>query len=587
MLLSWLTSLTPAALTQVGTNRSLAGTILMELYMKRLKHMMNLRHLGLLLITLLFLTEAACIAQSGTEQGNHGVPLIIDGEEVLTIREKLGPYSPQQRIESILQRLKQLEDSPNYRANIESITTRESNNGTDIVSGNLILTIVTDTDARAINEVRQDIAAQYAASLKTAIIKHIQAHSLKNMIIAIVLSFITTLVLIGLVVLANLFFPYIYRLVNLAKGKQIRAIHIQKTELISQDTLADVLIGVLRVFRLLSIVVLLALYTPIVLNFFPDTRAIAGHIVYDFVHPILKMAWVAILAYSPNLAFISIIFLTTYYLIAFTHFIFKEVERGKISIAGFDPEWSESTYQIARFLIIAFALVMIYPYLPGSGTPAFQQVSIFLGVLLSLGSTGAISHVIAGVFLTYTGAFKLGDRVKIANTIGDIVERTLLATRIRTIKHEYITIPNGLVLGSHIFNYSLSVGNPGLILHTTVTIGYEVPWKQVHKLLIDAALSTEHVLKDPSPFVLQTSLDDFYVSYEINAYTDSPEIMAVTYSELHKNIQDVFNAAGVEITSPHYGALRDGNNTTIPADYLEPSYKPPGFIVDVININDK
>ncbi len=165
--------------------------------MKRLKHMMNLKHLGLLLITLLFLAEAACMAQSGTEQDSSGVPLVVDGEEVLAVREKLGPYSPQQRVESILQRLKQLEDSPNYRANIEAITTRESNNGTDIVSGNLVLTIVTDTDARAINKVRQELAAQYVISLKTAIIKHIQAHSLKNMIIAIVLSFITTSVLIG------------------------------------------------------------------------------------------------------------------------------------------------------------------------------------------------------------------------------------------------------------------------------------------------------------------------------------------------------------------------------------------------------
>ena len=189
--------------------------------------------------------------------------------------------------------------------------------------------------------------------------------------------------------------------------------------------------------------------------------------------------------------------------------------------------------------------------------------------------------MIAGVFLTYTGAFKIGDRVKIADTVGDVVEKKLLATRIRTIKNEFITIPNALVLGSHIVNYSSSAGgSTGLILHTTVTIGYDSPWKQVEKLLIDAALATEHILSDPPPFVLQTSLDDFFVTYQINAYTDKPHVMAVTYSQLHKNIQDKFNEGGVEIMSPHYSALRDGNQTTVPESYLESTYRAPRFGID-------
>lgn len=189
-----------------------------------------------------------------------------------------------------------------------------------------------------------------------------------------------------------------------------------------------------------------------------------------------------------------------------------------------------------------------------------------------------MSHIIAGVFLTYTRAFKIGDRVKIADTVGDVVE-TLLATRIRTTKHEYITIPNGLVLGSHIINYSSSAGNPGLILHTTLTIGYDASWKVVQQLLIDAALKTENVLSSPAPFVLQTSLDDFYVSYELNVFTNAPNVMSNTYSSLHQNIQDAFYKAGVEIMSPHYQTLRDGNRTTIPAEYLPKGYEQPAFVV--------
>src|SRR5262249_28584763 len=148
---------------------------------------------------------------------------------------------------------------------------------------------------------------------------------------------------------------------------------------------------------------------------------------------------------------------------------------------------------------------------------------------------GAVTNVVAGVFLTYTGAFKIGDRVKIADTVGDVVGKKLLATRIRTIKQEYITIPNALVLGSHIINYSSSVGKEGLILHTAVSIGYGTPWRDVQRLLIEAALATEDVVREPPPFVLQTALDDFYVRYEINAYTDKPQLMAVTYSNLHQN----------------------------------------------------
>jgi small-conductance mechanosensitive channel len=220
---------------------------------------------------------------------------------------------------------------------------------------------------------------------------------------------------------------------------------------------------------------------------------------------------------------------------------------------------------------------MIFPYLPGSDSPAFQGVSIFLGVLFSLGSTSAIANIIAGLVITYMRPFTIGDRVRIAETEGDIIEKNLLVTRIRTVKNVDITIPNAMVLGSHITNFSSSAQDRGLILHTSVTIGYDAPWRKVHELLLGAALRTEHVMKDPAPFVLQKSLGDFYVSYELNALTDQPNMMVRIYSDLHQNIQDTFNEAGVEIMSPHYGAMRDGNQMAIPNEYLPPAYHAPSF----------
>jgi small-conductance mechanosensitive channel len=175
----------------------------------------------------------------------------------------------------------------------------------------------------------------------------------------------------------------------------------------------------------------------------------------------------------------------------------------------------------------------------------------------------------------------MGDRVRIGETVGDITEKTLLVTRVRTIKNVEITIPNGTVLSSQVVNFTTLAAEHGLILNTTVTIGYDAPWARVHELLIEAARRTEHILSEPAPFVLQTALNDFYVSYELNAYTDRPDVMAATYSQLHQHIQDAFNEGGVEIMSPHYGALRDGNATTIPAAHLPADYRAPAFRVAV------
>ncbi len=311
------------------------------------------------------------------------------------------------------------------------------------------------------------------------------------------------------------------------------------------------------------------------LGFFPWTRGYAV-IVYRFISTPVGAVTRGFVAYLPNLFFIAVILFVTYYLIKFTKLIFNEIGKGTISLPGFYRGWARPTFKIVRFLIIAFTAIAIFPYLPGAGSDAFKGVSLFLGVLFSLGSTGAIANIVAGVVLTYTRAFEIGDRVKISDTVGDVMDRTLLATYVRTTKNVDITVPNAMVLGSHIINYSTSA-QTGLILHTSVTIGYDVPWKQVHELLLAAARATENVEEDPAPYVLQTSLDDFYVSYELNAYTDKPRMMAKIYSDLHQNIQDMFNEAGVEIMSPHFSAVRDGHQVNIPQQYLPKDYAAPGF----------
>lgn len=511
--------------------------------------------------------------------------LIIAGDEVFVIRAHLGPYPPERRVETIQKIVKQLEQDP---AAVDSISVQDTEFSTDVVASisvagardTLTVLTITDADARLAGAENRHVLAQSVMErLKRALLRDIKEHSFASTLVASAYTAGASVALLLCLAFTGWLFPQLYQTVERSRGRLIRSVRIQKTELLSQDTLSDLVVGVLRVVRVLAVLVMFSIYAPLVLSFFPDTRHLSADFINNSIQPLRDVVIPAAVSYIPNVAFMTAVVICTYYGLAITHFAFREIGRGNMVISGFDPEWSESTYKIARFLIIAFMFVMIYPYLPGFGSPAFQQVSIFLGILLSLGSTGSMSHIIAGVFLTYTRAFKIGDRVKIADTVGDVVEKTLLATRIRTTKHEYITIPNGLVLGSHIINYSSSAGNPGLILHTTLTIGYDASWKVVQQLLIDAALKTENVLSSPAPFVLQTSLDDFYVSYELNVFTNAPNVMSNTYSSLHQNIQDAFYKAGVEIMSPHYQTLRDGNRTTIPAEYLPKGYEQPAFVV--------
>jgi small-conductance mechanosensitive channel len=367
------------------------------------------------------------------------------------------------------------------------------------------------------------------------------------------------------------------------KGTLFRSIKIQSVELLSAKRSVEFITLITKIVRLVLLIFLSYIYLTIAFSLFTFSETWAGTLLGYLLSP-MNAILTSFLNFLPNLFYITVLVFVFHYIIKMVRFFFVEIEKGTIELPGFYKEWAMPTFKIVRFMILALALIIIFPYLPGSNSPFFKGISIFLGVLFSLGSSSAIANMVAGIVLTYMRPFKLGDRVKIADTMGDVIEKTLLVTRVRTIKNVDITIPNGMILGSHIINYSSSAADRGLILHTTVTIGYDAPWKRVHELLIAAAGETEFVLNEPKPFVLQTSLDDFYVSYELNVYTNEPGKMAVIYSELHSKIQDKFNEAGVEIMSPHYGAMRDGNQTAIPQEYLPKEYKSSAFRIFGVNL---
>lgn len=503
--------------------------------------------------------------------GPQGAPVVFGTDTLFTLYGRLGPFGPADRAAALQRRLPQV--SRAIADGRDTIRVIEAEGRHELLLGDEVLMTVLDADATPAGTTRAALAAGFAARIRQAAAEASAATSLRALILGGVYALVATLALVGILFLLRTLFQRAYRALRTAP---IPALRIKRFELVSASRLAEVLTGVARILRIAATVVVLYVYVPLVLSFFPWTAPYSRRIIAYVVNPLLAV-WDGSLDYLPKLFFIAVIVVVTRYLLKLIRLLFSAVETGALPIEGFYREWARPTYTIVRFVVIAFAAVVMLPYLPGAGSDAFKGVSVFVGVLFSLGSSGAVANVVAGVVLVYTRAFQIGDRVKIGETVGDVVERTLLVTRVRTIKNVDITIPNATVLSSQVINYTTQAGGRGLILHTTVTIGYDAAWRQVHQLLIAAAGATEDLLKDPAPFVLQTSLDDFYVSYELNAYTDRADLMARIYSDLHQNIQDQFNAAGVEIMSPHYRSLRDGNQVAIPPDQLQPDYRAPAF----------
>jgi small-conductance mechanosensitive channel len=493
----------------------------------------------------------------------QGAPVELAGKPLFVLYARIGSFGPEDRARALIARLEQLvrEDG----SSLQAIALKEDAGATDIVAGERLLITVTDADAAAAGTTREILASQWLAATRTAVAAVRHERSTTSTLLALLYTALATAALLVLLALVRRSFRTVRTVVARWRGTRIKPLRIQRLEVVSADQMTAALLLAVRVVHLAVWLLLLLIYAPLVFSFFPVTRRLVESAA-DSVLTALRTVGAAVLASVPSLAFLLVVGAVAWVAIRFLRVVFGAIETGSIVIPGFYPDWARPTYKIARFVVIIIALIAMFPYIPGSGSVAFRGISLLIGAILSLGSTSAVSNIVAGVVLTYTRAFQVGDRVQIADTVGDVVARTLLVTRVRTIKNVDVTIPNSQVLASHVSNFTSRAREGGLILHTTVTIGYDAAWRTVHELLLRAARATPGVLAEPAPFVLQTSLDDFYVSYQINATTDAPERMAETYSALHQNIQDTFNEAGVEIMSPAYRAVRDGNRVTIPGD---------------------
>ncbi|HEY2376097.1 MAG TPA: mechanosensitive ion channel family protein [Gemmatimonadaceae bacterium] len=516
--------------------------------------------------------------RNAADSSRQGAPVVFATDTLFHLYGGLGPFSAETRAAAIAARLGQIAAGV---ARGDSIRVTDRETYSELSVGDVVVMTVLDDDARPLGIPRGELARRYATRLRSAVSGAAARTSARALLEDAGYAIAATIALLVLLQLLSMGFSRLYVRIEALRRVRLPLLHIQDFELLSAGRLSSLLIGVARTLRVVLTLLLLYVYIPLVLSFFPWTAPFSQRIIGYAIRP-FAVAWFAFVDFLPNLFYLAAGVVITRYVLAFVHLIFGAIGNGSIQLGGFYADWAEPTYKILRVLILAFAAIVLYPYLPGASSDAFKGVSIFLGVLFSLGSSGAVGNMVAGIVLTYTRAFQLGDRVQIGGTVGDVTEKTLLVTRLRTIKNEAVTIPNGAVLSSQVVNFT-TLSDQGLILHTSVTIGYDAPWRRVHELLIEGARRTEHVLAEPAPFVLQTGLDDFYVSYELNAYTSRPELMAVIYSYLHQNIQEAFNEGGVEIMSPHYTALRDGNETTIPAGQLASRYRAPAFRVQHVD----
>lgn len=508
-----------------------------------------------------------------------GYPVVPYKDTLFFVYTNIGSINPKERAEIVTHRIQEM-----YKEYIpgggDTLSVFDYGQSVDVIFGSKIIISITELDAMWYKMDKMEIAHSILPLIRADVKVYKTEQSWLTWAKDIGLTLLVILLQIALVKAVNFIFrKKINPFIEKGKGELFTGFKIKDFEVLDQDRQVNLLFIFSKIVRYFINALQLYLTIPMIFSIFPPTRWIAETLFGYILYPVKSTA-LSFFHYIPDLITVIVIVTITRYLLKFINFLTQEIANENLKISGFYPDWAKPTYNIVRVLVYAFMFVVIFPYLPGSDSPVFQGVSVFLGIIFSLGSSSVISNMVAGLVMTYMRPFQIGDRIKIGDIIGDVIERTPFVTRIKTAKQEYITVPNSNILSGNVVNYSTSKERDGIILHTTVTIGYDVPWRKVHEALIEAAIRTPNVNNKPEPFVLQKSLDDFYVSYELNAYSDDPNEQFQIYSDLHQNIQDVFFENDIEILSPHYRAARDGNMTTIPENYLPKDYKVPSFRVE-------
>lgn len=503
-------------------------------------------------VTLLFLSVA--LAAGAAEPPAPAIataPVKVDGRTLFMVRG-ISSNPADERAAAIAERIVQV--ARKRSIDVDSLKVVEGEAYASIMAGDTLIMGVFDVDAALEGVQRRDVlAGLYRDRIARAIVSW-RAERAPGVLLHGTLWTIGAFAALAAALAALV---WLFRRLDFFLERRYRArvqdVGIKSFRLVHAEQLWSGVRGLLSLFKALAMLAAVYLALNFALAQFPATREFAAQLLGLLLDPLERMGR-GLIGLLPNLFFLVILALIARYALKVMRLFFLAVARGSVKLEGFDAEWAWPTYRLLRLLVVAFALVIAYPYIPGSDSAAFKGVSLFLGVVFSLGSTSIIANVLAGYALTYRRAFRVGDRIRVGDAIGDVTEMRLQVTHLRSLKNEEIVLPNSLILNSQVLNYSTLAKKEGLILHTAVGIGYEMPWRQVEALLLMAAARTEGLKREPAPFVLQQVLGDFCITYELNAYCDDPSAMMGLYSSLHSNILDVFNEYGVQIMTPAYVA---------------------------------
>jgi small-conductance mechanosensitive channel len=491
----------------------------------------------------------------------QGVPLVVEGDTLFRLYDRKGGMMPEERVHNINEAI--MESGKSIKLIPDSVYVFEGDYTTDIMAGTNVIMSVTDNDAIWQNTTRQELGAEYCVIIKNKINELHDEYGMQQKLKGLLYAAVILLILFILIRITNWCYRHWRLRIVRFVMKRVRPLTVKYYEVLNTRRIGIVFLTIFNVLRYFIIFLLLFFCIPILFSIFPETESLAFRIIGYVWNPFVGIVK-SVAGFLPKFIQIVVIIICFRYLVKGIRYLMNEIGAGRLKITGFYADWAEPTYFILRVLCYSFMIVMIWPLLPSSDSQVFQGVSVFIGIIVSLGSSSIIGNVMAGMVMTYMRPFRVGDFIKYGDIDGFVIEKTILVTRIRTRKNDVVTIPNSNLMSSQTTNYTFSAQNYGVIVHTKVTIGYDMPWQQIRDLLLDAAHKTPHILKKPAPFVLVTALDDYYVEYEINAYTHQSDLLGIIYSELHQNILDSFHKNGVEIMSPHIFAHRNDLPVQIP-----------------------
>lgn len=423
----------------------------------------------------------------------------MDGEVLFRVHG-VTAYPADRRAHNIMARMHAIAADPLIQPH--AIHIEETEDRSTILAGDRFVMSVFDGDAKLEGVARQILAENIRARVADAVVAYRHERSSRVLLIDTAYAGVATIILVGVVLALRRGFRWFDAAAERRFRARIEGLEAQSFQLVQARRVRTLLHRAVDAVRIGTLVVLGYVYLNLVLGLYPWTRPLALRLFAILLEPLRTMG-AAFVDTLPNLIFLAILIAVFRYGLKVVRLFFTGVDHGTVTLSGFEREWAMPTYRIVRLLMIIFVLVVAYPYIPGSQSEAFKGISIFLGVIVSLGSSSFIANMIAGYTMTYRRAYRLGDKIKVGDIEGEVVEMRLMVTHLRTPKNEEIVVPNSLILNSHVINYNTLAKSHGLILHTTVGIGYEVPWRQVEAILRMAAERTPGLLKAPPPFVLQ------------------------------------------------------------------------------------